>query len=144
MGSGLGKNTVWRGDYDIQLFDPAIRHRFQLDRLRFGDFVAICEADTRHGPAYRQAHVTVGVVVHGDSTVSGHGPGVTPLLTGPAHVIKPFHHSSANLAVVFGVRSLPPARAYQPLSVSASVRAVGLRPFPNHALPGGYGSRSKC
>jgi hypothetical protein len=41
MGSGLGKNTVWRGDYDIQLFDPQLRRRYRLDTLRFGDLVAI-------------------------------------------------------------------------------------------------------
>ena len=30
MGSGLGKNTVWRGDIDIQLFAPGIRQRYRL------------------------------------------------------------------------------------------------------------------
>ena len=105
MGSGIGRNTVWRGDYDIQLFDGEIRRRYRLDRLRFGDFVAIDGADARFGPSFKQGRITIGIIVHGDSTASGHGPGVTPLLTGPSAVLKPVHHSAANLAVVFGIRS---------------------------------------
>jgi hypothetical protein len=115
MGSGLGKNTIWRGDYDIQLFDPDIRQRYRLDTLRFGDLVAIVDGDTRFGPSYRKGKVTVGVIVHGDSTVSGHGPGVTPLLTGSARQIQPVFDSQANLGALFDLRALPPARPYRPL-----------------------------
>jgi hypothetical protein len=53
----------------------------------------------------------VGVIVHGDSTVAGHGPGVTPLLTGPAGLLRPVLDAQANLAEVFGVRRAVPARA---------------------------------
>lgn len=116
MGSGLGKNTVWRGDVDIQLFDPTMRRRYQLDRLRFGDLVAIIDGDMRFGPALRQGRTTIGVIVHGDSTVSGHGPGVTPLLTGPATGLHPIRDPQANLAIVLGLRQLPPAQGYRPLS----------------------------
>ena len=31
--------------------------------------------------------VTVGIVVHGSSPLPGHGPGITPILTGPAGVL---------------------------------------------------------
>ncbi|HEY9735841.1 MAG TPA: DUF4438 domain-containing protein, partial [Trichocoleus sp.] len=116
MGSGLGKNTVWRGDYDIQLFDVQARNRHRLGSLRFGDFVAICDGDTRFGPAYRQSRITLGIIVHGDSTVSGHGPGVTPLLTGPASCLQPVLDPQANLAVRFNLRALPPAKSYRPLA----------------------------
>ena len=116
MGSGLGKNTAWRGDYDIQLADPDIRRRYRLGSLRFGDMVAIVQADNRFGPTYRQGWVTVGVIVHGDSTASGHGPGVTPLLSGPMQRLRPVHAPHANLAVIFGLRALPPARSYRPLA----------------------------
>ncbi len=109
MGSGLGKNTAWRGDYDIQLADRATRERHRLGSLRFGDMVAISDADTRHGPQFRGGRVTVGVIVHGDSTVSGHGPGVTPLLTGPADLLQPVHDANANLAEIYGIRrAVPP------------------------------------
>ncbi|MDR7334402.1 DUF4438 domain-containing protein [Roseateles asaccharophilus] len=110
MGSGLGKNNAWRGDYDIQLADRAARARYRLGSLRFGDFVAITDADTRHGPSLREGRVTIGVIVHGDSTVSGHGPGVTPLLTGPAELLRPRREADANLAAALGVRQPVPAR----------------------------------
>lgn len=116
MGSGLGKNTAWRGDYDIQLGDRATRQRFRLGSLRFGDFVAITDADVRRGPAYRTGRITIGVVIHGDSTVSGHGPGVTALITGPASVLKPRRDENANLAQVMGVRALAPPKSQPTLS----------------------------
>ncbi|HWP20745.1 MAG TPA: DUF4438 domain-containing protein [Burkholderiaceae bacterium] len=111
MGSGLGKNTAWRGDYDIQLGDRDARKRYHLGSLRFGDMVAITDADTRRGPSYRSGRITIGVIVHGDSTVSGHGPGVTPLLTGPASLLRPRIDPRANLAEIFGIRRAAPPRA---------------------------------
>lgn len=116
MGSGLGKNTAWRGDYDIQLADAQARRRHRLGSLRFGDFVAITDADTRRGPSVRSGRVTFGVVVHGDSTVAGHGPGVTPLITGPAALLRPRHDPQANLAEVFGVRRAVPPRVQPTLT----------------------------
>lgn len=116
LGSGLGKNTVWRGDVDIQLFDSGLRRRYGLGSLRFGDLVAIVEGDARFGPAYRQGRTTIGIIVHGDSTVSGHGPGVTPLLTGPAKYLNPIKDTQANLAILFGLRHLPPAKSYRPIT----------------------------
>ena len=130
MGSGLGKNTVWRGDYDIQLFDAPTRKRYRLGSLRYGDMVAILHGDARFGPSFRRARVTIGVIVHGDSTVSGHGPGVTVLMSGPAERLRPRHDPDANLAMLFGLRSLPPAREYQPLAGAerdAACRACGRR-----------------
>jgi hypothetical protein len=125
MGSGLGKNTAWRGDYDIQLADRATRERYRLGSLRFGDLVAIVDADARRGPIYRQGRVTIGVIVHGDSTVSGHGPGVTPLLTGSSRCLRPVHDERANLAALFGLRPLQPPRQ-QPTLVERDRRRRAL------------------
>lgn len=116
MGSGLGKNMAWRGDYDIQLADENVRRRFKLGSLRYGDLVAIAHADNRFGPIYHQRHVTIGVIVHSDSTVSGHGPGVTPLLTGPVRVLRPIIDARANLAALFSLRPLAVQRQYRPLA----------------------------
>ena len=127
MGSGLGKNTAWRGDYDIQLADAASRRRWRLDSLRFGDMVAIVGADTRRGPSLREGRVTIGVIVHGDSTVSGHGPGVTPLLTGPAALLRPRLAPDANLAEIFGIRRAVPA-APRPTLVESDRRVRCVRP----------------
>ncbi|MGF6980970.1 DUF4438 domain-containing protein [Paraburkholderia sp. JPY303] len=130
MGSGLGKNTAWRGDYDIQLADRPTRERFRLGSLRFGDMVAITDADTRRGPLFRTGRVTIGVIVHGDSTVSGHGPGVTPLLTGPAEFLVPMHSPRANLAEIFGVRDAMPPQQRLTLAEADRRRRCVLREAP--------------
>jgi len=129
MGSGLGKNTAWRGDYDIQLADGDARRRYRLGSLRFGDFVAIVGGGTRYGPSVRNNYVTVGVIVHGDSTVSGHGPGVTPLITGTRNQFRLVQDPQANLAASYGVRTpAPPAlRAPLPLRDTRG-RALALPP----------------
>lgn len=130
MGSGLGKNTAWRGDYDIQLADRAARERYRLGSLRFGDFVAITDADTRRGPSAREGRVTIGVIVHGDSTVSGHGPGVTPLLTGPSELLRPRRDANANLAAALGVRQPVPAQERLTLAERDRRQRCKLREVP--------------
>ncbi|KVD01365.1 hypothetical protein WI78_08700 [Burkholderia ubonensis] len=139
MGSGLGKNTAWRGDYDIQLADRLTRERYRLGSLRFGDMVAITDADTRRGPLYRAGRVTIGVIVHGDSTVSGHGPGVTPLLTGPADVLMPLHEPQANLAEIFGIRRAVPPRQRPTLAEIDCRRRRVLREQPARLAFGAVG-----
>lgn len=140
MGSGLGKNTAWRGDYDIQLVDRATRERHRLGSLRFGDLVAIADADARRGPSYAPGRVTIGVIVHGDSTVSGHGPGVTPLLSGPAAVLRPMLRPDANLAELFGVRRAVPPRVRATLAErDRQPRCIAHEPPPRLAF--GVGGR---
>lgn len=115
MGSGIGRHNAVQGDYDIQLFDPEIVRRFRLDRLRFGDFIAIADADHRFGRAFRSRCISIGIIIHGDSTVSGHGPGVVTLLTGERRWLLPRRDSRANLAEALGLRRLPPAREHATL-----------------------------
>jgi hypothetical protein len=104
MGSGLGRQTVAKGDYDIQCFDPATVEEFGLDRIRLGDVVAIVDADNTYGRVYRTGAVTIGVVAHGASHVAGHGPGVTTLLTSASGAIEPFLDPRANLAEILELR----------------------------------------
>lgn len=97
MGSGLGRDHVYTGDYDIQMFDEDIVERFDLDTLRFGDIVAILNADHSHGRVYKQGAISVGVVVHGNSRDAGHGPGVTTLFTSTEGNIEIVRDRGANL-----------------------------------------------
>ena len=97
MGSGLGSPSSASGDYDITLSDEKIVKEYGLDGLRFGDIVAIEDADTRHGRSYKTGACTIGVVVHSDCVVSGHGPGVTTLITALDGNIVPFIDQDANL-----------------------------------------------
>lgn len=104
MGSGLGRDQVHSGDYDIQMFDEGIVERYNLDKLRFGDIVAIENADTAHGRIYREGAWTIGVVVHGISRVAGHGPGVTALFTSPEGDIEPITDPDSNLKYLMNLR----------------------------------------
>jgi uncharacterized protein DUF4438 len=104
MGSGLGRQTVTRGDYDIQCFDAATVREFGLDQLRLGDVVAIADADNSFGRVYRTGAVTIAVVSHGMSYIAGHGPGVTTLLTSASGALEPHVDARANLATILGLR----------------------------------------
>ncbi|HZO92728.1 MAG TPA: DUF4438 domain-containing protein [Candidatus Baltobacteraceae bacterium] len=104
MGSGLGRSTVVRGDYDIQCFDEPTVREFGLDRLRLGDLVAIVDADNTFGRIYRGGAVTIAGVSHGRSFLAGHGPGVTTLLTSASGAIEPVVDERANLATLLDLR----------------------------------------
>jgi len=101
MGSGLGASTSASGDYDITLFDDVTVDEYGLNDLRFGDIVAIQNADNRYGYSYRTGACSIGVVVHGDCHGSGHGPGVATLITSKLPMIEPFIDAKANLADYF-------------------------------------------
>ncbi len=108
MGSGLGKNNVVKGDYDIQMSDPAAVKRHKLGTLRFGDMIAVVDADNRFGRSHAEGWTTLGVIIHSESTVAGHGPGFVSLLSGPAKRFELVRDARANLANFLNIR---PARA---------------------------------
>jgi len=97
MGSGLGSSTMMSGDYDIMTRDLETLKKYNLDTLRFGDIVFIEDHANNHGPDYLQGAGTVGVIIHGDSFISGHGPGVTVLLTSRKPLLQPKINPNANL-----------------------------------------------
>ena len=105
MGSGLGANQTFSGDYDIQLFDENVRKQYGLNDLRLGDLVAIIDADHSFGRIYRQGAISVGIVVHTNCITAGHGPGVTSLMTSPSGKIIPKIDAKANIAHLLKLRS---------------------------------------
>ena len=79
-GNGIGRPAAaW--DLDLQLPPPGPDG---AGDVALGDLVAVSDLDARWNMGYRRGWVTVGIVVHGASPQPGHGPGITPLLTGPA------------------------------------------------------------
>lgn len=104
MGSGLGRDNVYRGDYDIQLFDKSTVSEYGLNNIRLGDFVAITDADHSYGRIYKKGAVSVGVVAHTDCVISGHGPGVTTVFTSSEGMITPKIDRNANLAYLLKLR----------------------------------------
>lgn len=104
MGSGIGSLTSARGDYDITTQDKVLIEELGLANLRLGDIVAIRDRASFYGRQYRRGAVEIGVVVHSDSFVSGHGPGVTTLLTALGGEIIPEVSPGANIALYLGLR----------------------------------------
>ncbi|HNV34449.1 MAG TPA: DUF4438 domain-containing protein [Bacillota bacterium] len=103
MGSGLGMGNCYSGDYDITTTDRKLIADLGIDKLRFGDVVAITDADNRFGRSYMSGAVTIGIVVHSDCLIAGHGPGVATVLTDVEGKIRPVLDKGANIAAYLGL-----------------------------------------
>lgn len=97
MGSGIGSSSAHSGDYDIQIFDEKAIEEYRLNDLKLGDLIAVMDSDASHGWLYRQGAVSIGIIAHCNSVISGHGPGVNTILTSAKGKIKPFIDAGANL-----------------------------------------------
>ncbi len=98
MGSGVGRAHVGAGDYDVMTSDPATVKKYKLYQMRFGDFVALMDHDNSYGRAFVQGAVSIGILVHSDCRLAGHGPGISTLMTCPTSLIEPVMDSNANIA----------------------------------------------
>ncbi|RMG91456.1 MAG: DUF4438 domain-containing protein [Zetaproteobacteria bacterium] len=103
MGSGIGALSVTTGDYDILCHDQDLVREHGLDRLRFGDFVAVMDHDNRYGRTYRRGAVTIGIVIHSDSPLAGHGPGMMTLMSALGGKLVPVLDEKANLGIIKGI-----------------------------------------
>ena len=104
MGNGMGMSNSAACDYDIQSSSAEAIKEYSLDQLRMGDLVAVSDHDATHGPRWQQGAITVGVIVHGSSRMSGQGPGVNVILTSPKGAIEPIITRKANLAELLGLQ----------------------------------------
>jgi hypothetical protein len=85
VGNGIGRPAqMW--DLDLQI-DAADAGLYGLAGLRLGDLVAVDDLDVRHNAGYRRGFRTIGLIVHGASPLPGHGPGLMPILCGPAQLL---------------------------------------------------------
>jgi hypothetical protein len=105
MGSGIGKAHVGTGDYDITTGDPETVAEYGLDKIRFGDIVALMDHDNSFGRDYRKGAVSIGIVTHSDCLRAGHGPGVTTLMTCAEPLIEPVISPKANIADILKIGS---------------------------------------
>lgn len=113
-GNGIGRPAqMWDVDLAFPAGDPV------LAGLRLGDLLAVTDLDVRHNMGYRRDWVTVGVVVHGDSPQPGHGPGLTPVLTGPVGRLVPVVGGSGPGALTAAVLAEPAGGG--PRSAAAAV-----------------------
>jgi hypothetical protein len=101
MGSGIGHSHSQSGDYDIQLFDKPTVAEYGLATLRLGDFVAIMDADATYGRIYKTGGVVIGIIVHSDCVLAGHGPGAMVAMASRDGLIVPKIDAKANLTRYF-------------------------------------------
>lgn len=106
MGSGVGSAYVVTGDYDVMTSDLETVEEYNLDKMRFGDFVAIQDHDNSYGRAYKQGAISIGIVVHSDCLLAGHGPGISTLMTCPTALIEPVINLNANIANLLSIGTM--------------------------------------
>jgi hypothetical protein len=82
IGNGVGR-PIEQWDLDVQV-DAGTAPALGLTGLALGDLLAVDDLDVRHNAGYRRGYRTIGIVVHGGSPRPGHGPGLMPILCGPA------------------------------------------------------------
>ncbi len=110
MGSGTGSMSMGTGDYDIMTTDREEIAKLGLDKLRFGDFVAISDHDNTFGRSWRRGAVTIGIVIHSDCLLAGHGPGVTTLISSAEPRIVPRVDDKANLGRILRIGRYRPRK----------------------------------
>jgi hypothetical protein len=103
MASGAELNAEYV-DQDITSGDRAFMREAGIDRLRLGDVVVIPDADHHWGRGYREGYVAVALCIHGDSVMTGHGPGILTLMAGKAEHLEWVVDADANIARYLNVR----------------------------------------
>jgi hypothetical protein len=105
MGSGAELNSEYV-DQDLMSGDRNLMAELGIDQMRLGDLVVIPDADHRWGRGYRKGAVTIALCIHGDSVMTGHGPGILTLMSTPEPVIEWVIDPKANIANYLNIREL--------------------------------------
>lgn len=103
MGSGAELNAEFV-DQDLMSGDRALMAELGIDGMRLGDLIGIRDVDHRFGRSFRPGWTAICLCIHGDSVMTGHGPGILTLVTGPADALDFDIHPGANIAGTLGIR----------------------------------------
>jgi len=106
-GMGMGRMILENVDYDIQTTDPATVEEYDLKTLRIGDLVAIRDHYDYYGRGRYEGAMTIGVVIHGWSDISGHGPGLDPIISALPGRVDIKIDPDANIAYYLGIKEKP-------------------------------------
>ena len=99
MGSGAELNAEYV-DQDLMSGDRALMAELGVDQMRMGDLIAIRHADHHFGRSYREGAVSIALCIHGDSVMTGHGPGILTLMTSRAGDLEFDVDPEANIATL--------------------------------------------
>lgn len=104
MGSGAELNAEFV-DQDLMSGDRELMAELGIDQMLLGDLIGIRDVDHRFGRSYRKGWTAICLCIHGDSVMTGHGPGILTLITGPADQLDFEIDAGANIARTLGIRS---------------------------------------
>jgi hypothetical protein len=102
MGSGAELNSEYV-DQDLMSGDRCLMKTLGVDQMRLGDVIVINHADHRFGRSFRTGAVSIALCIHGDSVMTGHGPGIMTIMTCPEPCIEWVIDSNANIGRYFGL-----------------------------------------
>ena len=81
MGSGAELNSEYV-DQDLMSGDRSLMKKLIIDQMRLGDLIVINHADHRWGRSFKKDYISIAICIHGDSVMTGHGPGIMTIMTG--------------------------------------------------------------
>ena len=81
MGSGAELNSEYV-DQDLMSGDRSLMKKLKIDQIRLGDLIVINHADHRWGRSFKKDYISIAICIHGDSVMTGHGPGIMTIMTG--------------------------------------------------------------
>lgn len=96
VGAGYG-TQAHSSHIDIQTCFPPDIKEYELDKLKFGDIVALKDVSSNYGRHYYRGATTIGIVASGPSELSGMGIGITTILSHLDGKLVPVLSKDANL-----------------------------------------------
>jgi hypothetical protein len=103
MGSGAELNSEYV-DQDLMSGDRSLMKKLKIDQMKLGDLIVINHADHRWGRSYKKDHVSIALCIHGDSVMTGHGPGIMTIMTGTKKTLGWRINKKANLKNILKIK----------------------------------------
>jgi hypothetical protein len=103
MGSGAELNSEYV-DQDLMSGDRSLMKKLKIDQMKLGDLIVINHADHRWGRSYKKDHVSIALCIHGDSVMTGHGPGIMTVMTGTKKNLGWRINKKANLKNILKIK----------------------------------------
>ena len=103
MGSGAELNSEYV-DQDLMSGDRSLMKKLKIDQMKLGDLIVINHADHRWGRSYKKDHVSIALCIHGDSVMTGHGPGIMTIMTATKKNLGWKINKNANLKNILKIK----------------------------------------
>ena len=103
MGSGAELNSEYV-DQDLMSGDRSLMKKLKIDQMKLGDLIVINHADHRWGRSYKKDRVSIALCIHGDSVMTGHGPGIMTIMTGTKKNLGWRINKKANLKNILKIK----------------------------------------